>query len=102
MIIFIDAIVKKIERGTSYSKVLAVIGGKWLLSETTFRRYWKTANEAHQEAQQAIKEVKAALDIQNALSDRHTQIADVQERKEILTQIAPPIGFSVVKIIISL
>lgn len=86
--VIIAAIVKQIEKGNGFSRVLAVIGGKWPLSETTFRRYWKIANQTHTEAQQRINAAKAALDLENALNERKSQIADVLERKEILTKIA--------------
>lgn len=86
--IIIDAIVKEVEKGKAYSKVLAVNVRKWQLSERTFNRYWKIANEQHKEAQQSIKEAKAALDIQNALEDRKGEIANATERKVILTKIA--------------
>ncbi len=86
--VIIDAIVKQLEKGKGFGTVLKLIGTKWDLSRTTFSRYWKTANQAHLEAQQKIKEAKAALDMESALSERKSHIADVLERKEILTKIA--------------
>ena len=86
--VIIDAIVKQIEKGKGFGTVLKLIGTKWNLSRTTYSRYWKIANENHTEAQQLIKDAKAALDMQSALNERKSQIADVLERKEILTQIA--------------
>jgi hypothetical protein len=86
--VIIDAIVKQIEKGKGFGTVLKLIGTKWNLSRTTYSRYWKSANEQHTVAQQILKEAKAALDLQNALNERQSQIADVMERKEILTKIA--------------
>ena len=85
--VVIDSIILHIEKGKGFSEVLALIGRKWSISGTTFKRYWKIANETHATAQQSIKEAKAALDLQSALNERKSQIADVLERKEILTQI---------------
>lgn len=86
--VIIDGIVKQIEKGKGFGTVLKLIGTKWNLSRTTFSRYWKIANEQHTAAQQVLKDAKAALDLQAALDERKTQIADVLERKEILTKIA--------------
>ena len=86
--VIIDAIVKYIEKGKGFGTVLKLIGTKWDLSRTTFSRYWKIANQYHISAQNLLRAAKAALDIENAINERKNDIADVLERKEILTKIA--------------
>lgn len=83
----IDNLIVLIESGKTYSYCLGASGSKWGVPKNTFNRYWKIANQHHTEAQQAIKEAKAALDLQNAIDERKMQIADINERKEILTKI---------------
>jgi hypothetical protein len=85
--VIIDSIINQIEKGKGFSTVLALLGSKWHLPKTTFVRYWKKANDQHTEAQQPIKELKAALYTENALNERKRDIADVLERKEVLTKI---------------
>ena len=85
--VVIDSIILHVEKGKGFSEVLALIGRKWSISGTTFKRYWKIANEQHSERQQAIKEAKSLVDIEAAINTRKGQVADVLERKEILTQI---------------
>ena len=84
----IDAIILLLRKGKGYSEVLDLIGRKWSVPGTSFKRYWKIANIQHTEHQDVIKAAKQELDIQSALNERKSQIADVLERKEILTQIS--------------
>ena len=86
--VIVDAIQKQVEKGKGFAATLALLGKKWPISGTSYRRYWKIANENHAAAQLLIKEAKAKLDIESALNERKGQIADVLERKEILTKIA--------------
>lgn len=87
-LIIIEAIILLLRKGKGYSAVFVLIGTKWNISRTTFSNYWKIATLAHTEAQTLLKAAKDALDLQSALTERKSQIADVLERKEILTQIA--------------
>lgn len=80
-------IVKYIEKGKGFGTTLEQIGTKWNLPKTTFARYWKKANHTHSEAQQVIKDAKAAIDLEASIEERKSQIADVLEQKEILTAI---------------
>lgn len=52
----IDLILLELQKGSTYSECLAVNGGKWRIPERTFDRYWKEANEAHNQSRDAIKE----------------------------------------------
>lgn len=45
----INDILIELEKGTTYSDCFAVIERKWTLSESSFKRYWKDANEAYKE-----------------------------------------------------
>lgn len=86
--VVIDEIVAEIEQGRERGNLLATIGKKWQLSQRTFDRYWKTANQQHTERQQALKKELEALDTQMALEARKKAILTAEERKEILTKIA--------------
>lgn len=86
--IIINAIVSEIEKGQSFDTCLKLSGTKWNLTRSTFIRRWKIANQQHTEAQQLIKAAKTEVDIQNGIKEREGQIADVVERKEILSKIA--------------
>lgn len=84
----IDAIIKQIRAGKDRGKVLAKIGKEWQLSQRTFDRLWKTANEQHAELQHKARDAanKAYVD---AMADAAKQaVMSEQERKEVLTKIA--------------
>lgn len=83
----IDAITKGIEQGADRGKLLASIGKKWQLSQRTFDRYWKTANEQHTAKQQGIKSKLAIIDEQAAIEARKKAIMSAEERKEWLTKV---------------
>lgn len=85
--IIIDAIIKEIEQGKSYTAVMAVNGRKWQMPERTFNRYWKTANEQHLIKQEAIKKELAEVDKEAAINARKKAIMTAEERKEWLTKV---------------
>jgi hypothetical protein len=85
--IVIDAIIKGIEIGKDRSKLLATIGKKWQLSQRTFDRYWKIAQQQHLAKQQTIKKELAEVDKAAAIEARKKAIMTADERKEYLTQI---------------
>lgn len=86
--IIIDAIIKEIGNGKERGKVLATVGKKWQLSQRTFDRYWKTANEQHIVKQQAIKTAIANDTTIKELEAKKQAIMTTMERKELLTKIA--------------
>lgn len=86
--ILIDAIIKGIEQGKDRGKLLATIAKKWQISNRTFDRHWKTANEQHLVKQQAIKEKLTAIDTAAAIESRKKAIMTSDQRKELLTKIA--------------
>ena len=85
--IIIDAIIKEIEQGKSYTQALAANGETWRIPSRTFDRYWKTANEQHTTAQQAIKIKLIDIDTQAAIDARKKAIMSAEDRKEYLTKI---------------
>ena len=85
--ILIDAIIKGIEQGKDRGKLLATIAKKWQISNRTFDRHWKTANEQHLVKQQAIKEKLTAIDTAAAIEARKKAIMTADERKELLTKL---------------
>lgn len=85
--VIIDAIIKEIEQGKTYTKAMAVNGRKWQMPERTFNRYWKTANIQHTTKQEAIKKELEEIDKQMAIESRKKAILSADERKEYLTKI---------------
>lgn len=85
--VIIDFIVLCLEKGEQRNSILAKVGKKWQTSARTFDRLLKTASEQHKATQDSIKKAKAAIDIQNGIIQRKGQIADVNERKAILSKI---------------
>ncbi len=83
----IDLLIKEIEQGKERGKLLAIFSKKWQLSQRTFDRYWKVANEQHVVRQQAIKTELDKQDIELAKDARKRAIMSVIERKEYLTKI---------------
>jgi hypothetical protein len=83
----VDAIVKYIEKGNGYGGVLKLNDSLWRLSRSTFLRYWNIASEQHIAAQQVIKKVEAEMNLESAIEGHKGHIADVRERKEVLTKI---------------
>lgn len=84
----IDALIKEVEQGKSFDTCLKLSETKWNLTRSTFIRRWKTANQQHRDAQQAIKKELAVLDTQSAINARKKAIMTADERKELLTRIA--------------
>ena len=86
--ILIDAIIKGIEQGNDRGKLLATIAKKWQISNRTFDRHWKTAQEQHIDRQQALKERLTKVDEAAAIESRKKAIMTSDQRKELLTKIA--------------
>lgn len=86
--IIIDVIIKGIEQGKDRGNLLATIGKNRQLSQRTFDRHWKTAQEQHTARQQAIKNRLADIDTAAAIDARKKAIMTADERKELLTKIA--------------
>lgn len=85
--IIIDSIIKGIELGKDRGKLLSTFVKKWQISQRTFDRHWKTANQQHVAKQAVIKKELAALDTQAALDARKKAIMSAEERKEWLTSV---------------
>lgn len=73
----ITDILIELEAGTSYSDCLSVICGKFRVSDRTFDKYWKIANERHLVTQQAI---------QKQLSEDSTEAEKERLKTAILTK----------------
>jgi len=57
--IYIDFIIDELNKGNvQYKDVLLVFVSKFEVTEQTFVRYWKTANEKHSERRRAINDAK--------------------------------------------
>lgn len=82
----IDEFVKRIAIGNERGKVLATDGKKWQLSQRTFDRYWKIANEQHAEAQQKIKEELAKNNTLKELEAQKQALMTSTEKKELLVR----------------
>jgi hypothetical protein len=86
---YIDFIIDELNKGNvQYKDVMLVFVSKFELTEQTFVRYWKTANEAHREAQQAIKEAKEVQTIANEIDKLKTLNLTKIDRMKIAEGIA--------------
>lgn len=84
----ITEILLMLESGTGRKPCLSKIVSKWQISDRTFDRYWKSANEVHAKNQSKIKEAISEISIETAKSDFKGRILSKLERQAILTQIA--------------
>lgn len=87
----IDFIVKQIEAGKKPGSILTAINRKWTdrkLSESTFRRYQREANQIV--AERAAARAKADAETDRILRDAEIASAycDIDERKQLLAKIA--------------
>ena len=83
----IDFIVSCLKKADERKVILSKVAKKWQINVRTIDRLLRIAKEQHLEAQELIRKELAELDKQNAIEERKAQIADVLERKEILTKI---------------
>ncbi len=86
---YIDFIIDEIKKGNvDHKDVLSVFLPKFACTRQTFDKYWKTANERHREAQQAIKEAKEVQTIANELDKLKTLQLTKLDRMKIAEGIA--------------
>lgn len=72
---YIDFIISEIEKGTiRYTDIFEVFLSKFKVSEPTFAKYYKLANEAYLNRQQAINELKTKETIKNEIEAHKTQV----------------------------
>ncbi|HBW79658.1 MAG TPA: hypothetical protein DEF78_04485 [Sphingobacterium sp.] len=73
----IELILVELDKGTTYTECLDLIGPKWSLSSTTFKRYWKEANTLHsariQEVQSELKEERVEIEKERLKADLKTK-----------------------------
>jgi hypothetical protein len=87
--IYIDFIVSQLEKGIiSYTNVFEVFLSKFKVSEPTFAKYWKLANEAYKERRSLINEAKLNETIQIEKEAVKSDILSKEEAMAILTEIA--------------
>jgi len=87
--IYIDFIVDQLKLGkTGFNDVFKEFLRKFKVSEPTFAKYWKLANEQHYEAMQKIKDVKEAITIEQTKKDAERLYLDRAQRMEIAVKIA--------------
>lgn len=84
----IDDILIELEKGIGYNDCLVVIRRNWTLSESSFKRYWKTANEAYKLRQESINSILLAESTEAQKQRLKTAILTKDERMKILTDIA--------------
>jgi len=82
----IDNLIKQIGAGNERGKVLATDGKKWQLSQRTFDRYWKIANQQHAEAHSKIKEELAKDNTLKELEAQKQALMTSTEKKELLVR----------------
>lgn len=84
----IELILEQLALGSTYTHTLDLIGRNWTLSESSFKRYWNTANERYKEAQQAIKSSTEVQTITNELDKLKTLNLTKIDRMRIAESIA--------------
>jgi hypothetical protein len=86
---YIDLILDELNSGNIYYKdVLLVFVGKFGLSEQTFIRYWKLANEAYKLQREELNQSKQEEVRQAEIEAAKAAILSRQAALEILTKIA--------------
>lgn len=85
---YIDFILNELEKGIGYKVCLDVVGRKWTLSESSFKRYWKTANLQHKINQDLIKKELIVISIEAEKERLKKAILSKDEILEKLTEIA--------------
>ena len=78
----------ELERGISYASCLKVNESKWKLSESTFVRYWNSANEKYKDIQNEKNKVLTELSIKKDVERLNKAILTKDEALEVLTKIA--------------
>ena len=87
--LYIDFILNELERGNvQYKDVKLVFVSKFELTEQTFVRYWKQANESHKEQRNLINNAKTEQTIATEKESVKKAILQKHEALEILTEIA--------------
>jgi hypothetical protein len=86
---YIDFILNELNSGNiQYKDVLLVFVSKFELTEQTFVRYWKKANEAYLEQREAINNAKMEQSIESEKEAVKKAILSKHEALEILSEIA--------------
>ena len=86
---YIDFILNELNSGNiQYKDVLLVFVSKFELTEQTFVRYWKKANEAYLEQRETINNAKMEQSIESEKEAVKKQILSKHEALEILSEIA--------------
>jgi hypothetical protein len=86
---YIDFILNELHNGNVlYKDVCDVFLRKFAITRQSFDKYWKLANEAHRDAQQAIKEAKEVQTITNELDKLKTLNLTKIDRMKIAESIA--------------
>lgn len=84
----INDILIELEKGITFSDCLALNGTKWQLSQRTFARYWKDANEAYKEV--LNKRQKELADISTEVEKERLKMAILTKHERM--KIASDIG----------
>ncbi|MDH1602348.1 hypothetical protein [Empedobacter sp. GD03739] len=84
----IELILVELEKGSTYSACLGVIGRKWTLSESSFKRYWKEANSTYSERQELIQKELESKRLEAETERLKKAILTKDERLEIASNIA--------------
>lgn len=84
----LEIITHEIEKGTTYTDCFAVIRCNSPLSETTFRGYWKEANEAYSERQKSIQSELMSIRIDHEKERLKKALLTLDEKREISAKIA--------------
>jgi len=84
----ISTILNELEIGITRSACLTKYVKEWQMSDRTFDRYWKTANEQHRKRQQEASQAADAAYIETKVEAVKEAVMSKQERLALLTRIA--------------
>jgi hypothetical protein len=84
----ITEILIELEKGVERGKCLAKVGKSWQISDRTFDRHWKTANDRHKQTQEATQKALAYISIEAEKERFKKAILTKDESLVLLTEIA--------------
>ena len=84
----IELILSELEKGSTYSECLGVLGGKWGLPKTTFDRYWKEANIKYLSLKEEIEKELMKERVEEEKKRLKSNILTKTQRMQLASDIA--------------
>lgn len=83
----IDAIIKELEKGITYTDALEVLKSKWIISRSSFDNYWKEARHRMEVRRKKIEKELMKHRLEHEKKSLNEDIMTIQKRKKWLTRI---------------